>query len=569
MSKEFQDELLKKLPTEPPEGLLDWWLQAHETDKNNAIVYRAEYVWNPLTEMKEKMVRCTCTACGQSVYMEYVPADCCCSANATAPFGYRTVQGEVIYRGMDALCSECGAEVKVYHCGDMGSSCRVLITECPITIEKIDDSVCFFMWCLEKIVFRDGSCKYRILPYEVFAFTKSTWYMFRGWVISFYQECLTGRWSAYRCRNSGLKPWPLADIYGFDNEVFSGTALENAKVDLFLSQSDSKKTFLIPYLCTYLKHKQIENLVVQKQCRLINDAIERSALCQNNGKTIERPVSSFFDWKQSKPCAMLGLNKEEFRLIQSEEWSLDMLRSYKRNRKIKKPIPITEFSEAYKLLKGHGINSLIDDNQDIRKIFRYLKKQRIKYPDTGIELWHLTDYWRLAPQVQIPLETENDYFPKNIKKAHGRCVEILNERREADYFAKEAKQRAAFAVLKEAYTDFAFEADGFCIFIASAPAELREEGRNLRHCVGGYVNTHAKGKECIFFLRRSEAPGTSFYTLTLDTEKLVITMNLGYVNCDPTKEVKEFSQKWLEYIKGIRSSKDERKHKYNRNAECA
>lgn len=222
MSKEFQDELLKKLPTEPPEGLLEWWLETHDTDKNNAIVYRSEYIRNPLTEMKEKMVRCTCTACGQSVYMEYVPTDCCSCANATIPFGYRTAQGEVIYKGQSALCSECGAEVKVYHCGDMGSSCRVLITELPITITKIDDAVCFYMWCLEKIVFRDGSCKYRILPYEVFAFTKSTWYMFRGWVISYYQECLTGRLSSYRSKTAELKSWPFADIFNFDNDVFSG-----------------------------------------------------------------------------------------------------------------------------------------------------------------------------------------------------------------------------------------------------------------------------------------------------------------------------------------------------------
>lgn len=65
-----------------------------------------------------------------------------------------------------------------------------------------------------------------------------------------------------------------------------------------------------------------------------------------------------------------------------------------------------------------------------------------------------------------------------------------------------------------------------------------------RHCVGGYGKAHCSG-ESIFFIRHTESPGESYFTLQLDTATGKVLQNRGRHNCARTPEVEAFEQAWL------------------------
>lgn len=568
MNHEFQDELCRKLPVEPPKGLVEWWLDTHDTDKANALVYRADYYANPLTGDKEKVVKCTCTACEETYYMPYTGYSGCSHGLPPAPFGYISDNGESIWSGQAALCSLCCAEVNVFHIGKFGSGKICLSRGFPLSIAVIDNIPVFFIWMIEKNVYKEGNAEIKIQPYEAYAFSGKKCYKFTGFYKYFSTVTFLDDWEPrYKCDDTSGS-WSRANIFPFDFSNFIGTVLENAKIGPFLAHSYEEKCYLVSYLRTFLLHPQIENLVVQKHSKLINEFIYANSNVYYGwaqGKTITKGIN----WKEKRPAAMLGLNKSEYKIFKQRKWNIDDLEVFRAAKKSKYPIPAVKLKTVHKYFDTYDCKRIIEKGYDINKIYSYLSNQRKKYPNEGIALYHLLDYWDMAPTLEIPLETNKDYYPQNIRVAHDRCVELQNAKKEADFAKKERKQRDAFKKLREEYSDFYFETDGFCVFIAPEPASLRSEGRSLNHCVGRYVDTHAKGNNCIFFIRHTDSPDVSFYTVTLNTNSLKITTNLGKNNCAATPEVKAFAEKWLEYIKEIRRKQDEQGNKNNRSRECA
>lgn len=57
---------------------------------------------------------------------------------------------------------------------------------------------------------------------------------------------------------------------------------------------------------------------------------------------------------------------------------------------------------------------------------------------------------------------------------------------------------------------------GLIITPAESEEQLIIEGKALGHCVGGYGKAHCSG-ESIFFIRHTESPKESYFTLQLDT----------------------------------------------------
>ena len=82
--------------------------------------------------------------------------------------------------------------------------------------------------------------------------------------------------------------------------------------------------------------------------------------------------------------------------------------------------------------------------------------------------------------------------------------------------------------------------------------ELIDEGSALHHCVGTYGATVARGESCIFFIRRADAPDKPWYTLQVELKKVKELQNHGLRNCEPTKEVQEFVDRWLEHIRRMK-----------------
>ncbi len=64
---------------------------------------------------------------------------------------------------------------------------------------------------------------------------------------------------------------------------------------------------------------------------------------------------------------------------------------------------------------------------------------------------------------------------------------------------------------------------------------------------GGDGKEHCGGN-CIFFIRRADAPDVPFYTLQLDTHTGEVIQNRGEKNCARTAAVQAFENAWLREV---------------------
>ena len=100
--------------------------------------------------------------------------------------------------------------------------------------------------------------------------------------------------------------------------------------------------------------------------------------------------------------------------------------------------------------------------------------------------------------------------------------------------------------LRSRYT---FEYGDLSIVIPETMQEIIDEGKALKHCVGGYAERHAAGKLAILFIRHKSTPDTPF--VTMEVHGIHVQQVHGYRN-DIGKplpsSVKEFVEEFKKYI---------------------
>lgn len=133
----------------------------------------------------------------------------------------------------------------------------------------------------------------------------------------------------------------------------------------------------------------------------------------------------------------------------------------------------------------------------------------------------LLDYWNLCRECGIDTSAGDARLPPNLRQAHDRVVDLANDVRQERVNAErreraESLQGKLDARLPELERRYRFEHNGLILRPARKLTELIEEGNALRHCVGGYVQTYAEGRDVICFLRRAEAPDVPWRTVEFD-----------------------------------------------------
>ena len=118
MSEEDLAKTLSMLPTVPSEYAVDTLINRGYLSCN-VLLYRAAYVYVPLTDRKEQMVQVTCTACGESAYLEYADIEVCsCSKSygSSDPFGFVDyTDKETKVSGNTCICPCCGKGMQALH----------------------------------------------------------------------------------------------------------------------------------------------------------------------------------------------------------------------------------------------------------------------------------------------------------------------------------------------------------------------------------------------------------------------------------------------------------------------
>lgn len=538
----------KLLPTEPPEGLIPY-LKERGYFCMEYIIYKAAWVRDPITDINERMVECRCSGCGEVFYQPRVDAGSC-SRSYSAPFGFRCHNEDVI-SGNTILCPCCGAEAKVYHVGHF--RCDMDVCQYyPMTVHNVGGRLAVLTWRILRRLSKDGSTRYFKNMYEAYVVEDRKLVRLCGYEKYFTTISYSSEWHQKKRYQDTFGKIHSELIYPFDESVLIGTSAENCKLDRYIKTGGL--VYPVTYLNLWVKHKNVENLIMQGFGKIVNSKLENLDSYYHCYMNSINEINGI-NLKEAKPHRMLGISKEAARVARKEKWSLDKLEFYQ---SVSELIGLDDVKLCNKL-GFYNCKNLFRFSTNVKKIYNYINKQNEKYTTqrraTADQLY---DYWNMCNELGDELDNRT-MWPQNLIRAH----DIATERNEC---RKSAEMQKLFDKRSEVLDRYIYEDDTFIIRPAHSQAELVAEGKCLHHCVGTYAERHAKGESAIFFIRFKAEPDVSYFTLELDEENLTCRQNRGRGNCSRTDEVKAFEKKWLKHIKELK--KKESKKNGKRNNKC-
>lgn len=537
----------KFLPTEPPEGMIPF-LKRQGKLSDECLVYRVAYVLNPLTGKKEKMVEVRCTACGEKYYQEYKKIESGCG-RSYAPASFCFIHSETkeeVLPGNVSFCPCCCESVKVYHVGQIN---RTALLSCCYALSpyKFNDKFALLGWYIMKIVNKEGETRIISHPYEGYVYDGKKCTRVTGREQTFYSQW--GFSEKWRQLSRNTDTWgsnSLQDIYEHENimEYLQGTALENSKLDVYINTT--KDLFPVSYLKLYLRHKNVENLIMQGAGHLVSEKIRERGNCY---QTVWSSDIQGINWKERQPSKMIGLTKPEFKYVVKNRliWSdIEFYLKYKEN-----GVRLDDIKKCY----GYGMyhfSDLVRYEKDVMKAIRYLDRQKRKYKThaSQIDLTELIDYWKMQKKNGVDISDSDIRYPQKLVSAHNAAVERLE-------FKQDTKLNKLFRKRFIELSKYMFEFGNLQIVPAKTERELFNEGKILHHCVSQYAKDHAKGETAIFFIRNKDVPNDPYFTLELNEKELTVRQNRGVRNCGRTADVKEFEEEWLKYIKSVKEKENE------------
>lgn len=296
---------------------------------------------------------------------------------------------------------------------------------------------------------------------------------------------------------------------------------------------------------------------------------------------------------------ILGLNKVNTRILQEIDGNTDCLRLLQVAQQIGlnlKPEQLQEYYETFEC----NTNLLKQENRKVslHKIVKYISKESERYPlgeKGGCCMYSYNRYReREDPRIERKQNMAKDwleyldwckalkydidnmfiYMPKNFKKVHDRTAEeyqaLQDKKAAVEKKRQEALARKRMAQMKKAMEElfntngsteaFAIKGKGLVIVVPKTGDEIKAEGQELHHCVGGYVGRVAKGETNIFFVRKSEAPDKPYFTLEFKNNKIVQCR--GSHNCGMPPEVEAFVKVFEKKMQEASADKkSEKKHR--------
>lgn len=153
--------------------------------------------------------------------------------------------------------------------------------------------------------------------------------------------------------------------------------------------------------------------------------------------------------------------------------------------------------------------------------------------------------------------TEEDFINRAIRLLHDISSYLGNYRNiEAEKASlKDAEER--YLPWKNILEKkFNYSNQEYIIKVPDTLFNIKEEGRNLSHCVGSYCLSVAARETAILFLRKKEDPNSSFYTIEINQDgnlanPFKIRQVHGARNSQPTEEVIKFLHEWAQATKNI------------------
>ena len=524
-----QIDYVPLLPKEPPEGTLGWGIRQGAFEEE-FLIYKAAWEYEPLEDRNRRVVEVACTACERSFVAERMDVEACSGSYAPAPFGWFSEgTGEPAISGMTTKCPICGCVAETKHVTNVPQGIwqyEWITTAHRIKVPGKRDRFVLCDWRYQRTITKQGQS----------FFDPHLW---TAWVV---EERKIIRIAGYRKNFTKLIPQAPTQTKRYYDDYrkalyaapitekdLIGTTAENSKLDLYIRQGGE---WIVSYLALWRKKPQVENLVVQGYSKLVDSLIKSEMGAYANTSRI--PVVPLINWKEKRPGRMLHMEKWQERMVGK---NLDRNKLEQLVWAEQSGLKLDTQEKLLRLLEigGYQAKMLWENSTDFWRSVRYLQKDRTRTAG------NLIDYWNMARKLKLDLEEPQVRWPKDLKKAHDRAVELHN-RMECEITAADFRKRA------DQLAEFAWYRDGIFIRPCAHEAELRREGKELHHCVATYANRYRKGETAIFFIRKQEEPETPWFTLELDEKNLTVRQNRGKYNCARLPEIQAFETAWLEWL---------------------
>jgi len=184
-----------------------------------------------------------------------------------------------------------------------------------------------------------------------------------------------------------------------------------------------------------------------------------------------------------------------------------------------------------------GFLKLLEEpyNLNLRRLIDYvlfdLYSQGIAQVD-GAFWKEYEDYLRM--QIQI-FGKIREKFPKHLKTEHDIMTLKVNA-------VKAIEKCEGFEMRANEVEELAYQGKTYSIIVPKHPQEIADEGVNLSHCVGSYVDRIINGECHILFLRKTRTPDQSLVTLQLCNKR--INQAEGNKRRNITDEERKFLKLW-------------------------
>lgn len=570
----------------PPEGLWKWAVNADRRDADNTggldtfgLVY--EKVFVPDTTLdgligdrvgkKIPVVQCTCSACGSVWDAGYAHAH----APDGATYGFLVEESggmALAASGDSMICPCCGSPVSIRCKSKVGrdvyaGNAFVCSESYHMSAQLLPGEpgqkpLALIGWCMRRYCRKDGSDLHVILPFDAYVFDAQGCVKLTGHCKSYSGNA--GYFTSFNRSWNQPKTWQETwgadqSIYGLTAELLEDSCLHNAKMLEYMTgglQGSCK--FPVPYLRMYQEHPNVENLVMQGATYLLDSLMAEQMKGHIWGKNVRGlMVLEDIDWEESRPSAMLDLDRDEFARMKDNCWCPELLRLYLACRNAGERLSDNDITEAFHLGEVEELTAMAG-NVSVAKVVRYLMRQveldQEKYlydpeidiyvdPEefTNVSVTMLADYWRMARNAGWDLDNPAVRWPKALEAARDRAMA-------AEKVVLEKGYRKLFKQQYQRLKQYSFAWGGLLIRPCKTQAELTAEGEKLSHCVGGYAKAVAKGEKAVFFIRKETAPNKPWYTLELNEKELRVVQNRGKKNCERTEAVRKFEAVWLEWL---------------------
>ena len=172
-----------------------------------------------------------------------------------------------------------------------------------------------------------------------------------------------------------------------------------------------------------------------------------------------------------------------------------------------------------------------------RKMVDYLEKSRSAMQGVQCHHTHHTitegevvrlykDYLDAAENCGMDMENPLILMPRDLVEKHDRVTAAWSaiQRHRLRAQNKEVEKAAAEAYRKRLHRlseKYLFWTDDFLIRAPINADEIVDEGKALKHCVGGYADRHVNGRTVILFLRRRDRPHTPLAPIEMNGNRIV------------------------------------------------